>query len=204
MKMPLFPLNALVCPGGKLPLRIFETRYLDMVKHCLKTDTGFVVVMLKPNDHVDAEPQSEVGSLQKTTSNKIYRIGTLAHIIDFDQGDDGILNIVAEGRGQVSIAEPVKQSDGLWVGEVEPQSEEQFVALPGEYSELCSVLQALLQHPVIRDLNLNIDYEDGRQVGWRLTELLPFDNSQKQFLYEMSDPVSRLQRISDQLNVMMA
>ena len=204
MNVPLFPLNAIVCPGGKLPLRIFEPRYLDMVKHCLKNDSGFVVVLLKPNENEVEVPDPSRQPAGSQGTSKIYRIGTLVKIIDFDQGEDGILNIVTQGISQVSIAEPHKCDDGLWTGDIETQQEESFVALPGEYSELCSVLQALLQHPVIKELNLDIDYEDGRQVGWRLTELLPFDNSQKQYLYEMSDPVSRLQRISDQLNVMIA
>ena len=194
MKTPLFPLNTLVCPGGKLPLRVFEARYLDMVKRCLKEDTGFVVVMLKED-----EPGNELDQ-PDSASSQIYRVGTLAKIIDFDQDENGILCIVAEGQTRVRLEMPERQADGLWVGEVQALAEEAFFTLPEEFVELKSVLQALVQHPVVKELNMDIDYQDGRQVGWRLTELLPLDNSQKQYLYELEDPLYRLEKISDQLD----
>lgn len=211
MTTPLFPLNALVCPGGRLPLRIFEPRYLDMVKSCLRENKGFVVVMLKePGPEVEVlETQAEASQAKASESdsssnNRIYTVGTLVKIVDFDQGKDGILNIVTQGETRVDIKSAGKQSNGLWVGEVEPVEPESFVSLPDEFNELKSVLEALVQHPMVKDLNLDIDYQDGRQVGWRLTELLPFDNSQKQYLYELEDPIFRLEKISDQLDVMIA
>lgn len=198
MKTPLFPLNSLVCPGGKLPLRIFEPRYLDMVKRCLKDESGFVVVMLR-----EKEPGNELASKQSQTS-QIYRVGTLAHIIDFDQDEQGVLCVVAKGAQRVRIVNPERGEDGLWRGDIEPLAEEAFVELPDEFVELRSVLQALVKHPIVRDLNVEIDYSDGRQIGWRLTELLPFENAQKQYLYELEDPLFRLEKISDQLDVMIS
>ena len=205
MKTPLFPLNALVCPGGRLPLRIFEPRYLDMVRDCLRNETGFIVVMLKEGgtevEESAAKPSSENASVD---NDPIYTVGTRVRIIDFDQGSDGILGIVVEGKERVNILSAGKQENGLWVGEVEAADPETFVSLPDEFNELKSVLQALVQHPVVKDLNIDIDYADCRQIGWRLTELLPLDNSQKQYLYELEDPVYRLEKISDQLDVMIA
>lgn len=198
MKTPLFPLNTLVCPGGKLPLRVFEPRYLDMVKHCLKQDTGFVVVMLKVDEEGAGSDEGD------GASNQIYRVGTMAQIIDFDQDEDGILCVVAKGVSRVRLARPERRQDGLWVGEVETLAEEAFFTLPEEFVELKSVLQALVQHPVVKELNMDIDYQDGRQIGWRLTELLPLDNSQKQYLYELEDPLYRLEKISDQLDYMIS
>lgn len=198
MKTPLFPLNTLVCPGGKLPLRVFEPRYLDMVKHCLKQDTGFVVVMMKTDEN-GSEADSDGRS-----SSQIYRVGTMARIIDFDQDEDGILCVVAQGMSRVRLSRPERRPDGLWIGDVETLAEEAFFALPDEFVELKSVLQALVQHPVVKELNMDIDYRDGRQVGWRLTELLPLDNSQKQYLYELEDPLYRLEKISDQLDYMIS
>jgi len=192
MKTPLFPLNTLVCPGGKLPLRVFEPRYLDMVKRCLRSEEGFVVVMLK-------------GSSDETSvSSQIYRVGTLVKIIDFDQDEQGILCIVSEGMHRVKISDPECQDDGLWLGNISKFDEDKFVSLPDEFSELQSVLKALVQHPVVKELNMDIDYDDGRQIGWRLTELLPLDNSQKQYLYELQDPIRRLEKISDQLDIMVS
>jgi len=192
MKTPLFPLNTLVCPGGKLPLRVFDARYLDMVKRCLRSEEGFVVVMLK-------------GSSDETSvSSQIYRVGTLVKIIDFDQDEQGILCIVSEGISRVKISNPESQSDGLWLGNISKFKDDEFVSLPEEFSELQSVLKALVQHPVVKELNMDIDYDDGRQIGWRLTELLPLDNSQKQYLYELQDPILRLEKISDQLDIMVS
>ena len=190
MNMPLFPLNTLVCPGGKLPLRIFEPRYLDMLKACLKEESGFVIVMLKQGGEADGY------------ASRFYQVGTIVTIVDFDQCDDGILEITVEGQSRVHIPSFQCQADGLWCGDVDITMEESFVALPSEYLELKSVLQALVQHPVVKELNMDIDYGDGRQVGWRLTELLPLENAQKQCLFEMNDPIHRLEKISDQLDLM--
>ena len=189
MRVPLFPLNALVCPGGRLPLRVFEPRYLDMISRCLKEGTGFVVVMLR-EDESSAQP--------------FYDLGTYAQIVDFGQSEPGIINVTAEGESRVFIHKPERQEDGLWTAKIEPANGENFVSLPDQYVELKEVLQALVQHPTVEELKMDIDYKDGRQVGWRLTELLPLDNAQKQQLLEMVDPISRLECISDQLSEMMS
>jgi len=188
--VPLFPLNALVCPRGRIPLRVFETRYLDMVSSCLQRGSGFVIVMLRDGD--------EVGM----GTSQFYQVGTLVDIVDFGQTDQGILDITCEGLYRVNIHSARQRRDGLWVGQIERACEEDFVALPDEYEDLKAVLQALVQHPMVEGLNLEIDYQDGRQVGWRLTELLPLDNDQKQKLFEMNDTLSRLQTLSDQLSAM--
>lgn len=190
MKVPLFPLNALVCPGGRLPLRVFEARYLDMVSRCLKENVGFVVVMLREDDDMGEHP--------------FYDLGTYARIVDFGQSDPGIINITAEGESRVFIHQPERQEDGLWVANVEAGNGENFVDLPEQFVELKEVLQALVQHPMVEELKMDIDYQDGRQVGWRLTELLPLENAQKQQLLEMDDPIYRLACISDQLSDMMS
>lgn len=191
--VPLFPLNALVCPGGRLPLRVFEQRYLSMVSQCLRDDSGFVVVLLKPIGQREAQD----------AAHPFYRIGTLAHIVDFGHSQK-TLRITAEGQYRVKIVSARVREDGLWVGEVEATIEEDFVATPPRYEDLADVLKALVAHPMVEELNLAIDFADCRQVGWRLTELLPLEIAQKQNLLEMTDPVYRLQKISDQLIQLMA
>ncbi|KZZ05824.1 hypothetical protein A3744_15835, partial [Oleiphilus sp. HI0073] len=190
MNVPLFPLNAVLCPGGKLPLRVFEPRYLDMIKNCLKSDSGFVVVLLKSDS-----PES--------FGLPFYEQGTLAKIVDFDAGSDGVLHIIAEGRRAIRIVNADLAEDGLWRAEVSevgyPEEVAQNVPVPDKYEELRQVLKALVQHPSVNDLNLMIDFEDSQQVGFRLTELLPLENPQKQYLFELDDPIYRLQKISDQL-----
>ncbi len=188
--VPLFPLNALVCPGGRIPLRIFEARYLDMVSHCLKNDCGFVIVLLRE------------GAPYTQDESPFYAYGTYCRIVDFSKTDKGVLQITVEGERRVRIGQAQQQADGLWMGAIAPLKEADYIALPERYGELRDVLMALVQHPLIEELNLAIDYEDGRQVAWRLTELLPLDNREKQKLLEMDDTLHRLESISEQLLAM--
>jgi len=82
--VPLFPLHTVLFPGGPLPLRIFEARYLDMVSDCLKRDRGFGVVLI--------EQGREVGE-----AASCHEVGTLARIIDWDKRDHGLLEIICQG-----------------------------------------------------------------------------------------------------------
>ena len=84
MEVPIFPLNTVLFPGGPLPLRIFEPRYIDMVSHCMKTESPFGVLLIREG--------SEAG--QATT----FDIGTLARITDLYQGSDGLLGVTAIGE----------------------------------------------------------------------------------------------------------
>ena len=90
LSIPLFPLNAVLFPGGPLSLRIFEPRYLDMVSHCLKTDSAFGVCLIQ--DGKEAGPAAVPHS-----------IGTLARIIDWDKLPEGLLGIVVLGSHRFVI-----------------------------------------------------------------------------------------------------
>lgn len=189
MNVPLFPLNSIVLPRGRIPLQLFEPRYIDMLTRCLKEDRGFVVVLLREG--------GETGPVAA-----FYDIGTYVRIIDFQQLDNGLLGITVEGESKVSVVRSWQQEDGLNVGDVECLVEEAASEVPERYGELPSVLRALFRHPVIRDLNMAIDYDDARDVGWRLTELLPLDKQEKQKLVELQDPLERLDRLQGLLEAL--
>ncbi len=189
MNVPLFPLNSIVLPRGRIPLQLFEPRYIDMLTRCLKEDRGFVVVLLQ-----------EGGEAGRTAA--FYDIGTYVRIIDFQQLDNGLLGITVEGESKVSVVRSWQQEDGLNVGDVECLIEEAESEVPERFGELPSVLKALFRHPVIRDLNMDIDYGDARDVGWRLTELLPLDKQEKQKLVELQDPLERLSRLQGLLEAL--
>lgn len=189
MNVPLFPLNSVVLPGGRIPLQLFEPRYLDMLTRCLKEDRGFVIVLLREG--------VETGKVAA-----FYDIGTYVRIIDFKQLDSGLLGITVEGESKVSVVRSWQQEDGLNVGDVECLVAEDALMIPGHYAELPSVLKALFRHPVIRDLDMEVDYEDARDVGWRLTELLPLDKQEKQRLVELQDPLERLARLNGLLEAL--
>jgi len=90
MRLPLFPLSTVVLPDGLLPLRLFERRYIDMVKDCFKNDTGFGVCLIQEG--------KESGPVAKP-----YPMGTRVAIVDFDQGSDGLLHITAKGIEEFNV-----------------------------------------------------------------------------------------------------
>ncbi|MFE8072741.1 LON peptidase substrate-binding domain-containing protein [Marinobacteraceae bacterium S3BR75-40.1] len=182
MKVPLFPLNSIVLPKGRIPLQLFEPRYLDMLSSCLKEDRGFVVVLLRDDD-------------QRRGEEDFYDIGTYVRVIDFKPLESGMLGITVEGVSKAFVVKHWQADDGLFMGDVEWLVDEKATPMPGGEDELLSVLQALLKHPVVKDLGMEVDYEDSREVGWRLTELLPLDNQDKQRLAELTDPLERIDHL---------
>ncbi|SHK72501.1 hypothetical protein SAMN05216369_2895 [Marinobacter antarcticus] len=189
MKVPVFPLNSVVLPGGRIPLQLFEPRYIDMLTRCMKGDQGFVITLLR-----DGAETGRVASF--------YETGTYVRIIDFQQLDNGLLGITVEGEAKVSITRTWQQNDGLNLCEMVFLPVEVSGSIPTAFYELPSVLRALFRHPVIQELGMSVDYEDARDVSWRLTELLPLDKQEKQHLMEMQDPIARLSRLQGLLEAL--
>lgn len=188
--VPIFPLNSVILPGGRVPLQLFEPRYIDMVSRCLREDLGFVMALL------------ESGSESGLAPVRFSATGTRVRVVDFRKLENGLLGITVEGSEKVSVLRSWRQADGLNLGRVEPLPAEDRVALPEQFGELSEVLRALCEHPVIRDLDMSVDYSDARHVGWRLTELLPLDRKCKQELAGMQDPLERLGRLQTLLQTM--
>ena len=110
--LPVFPLNVPLMPGCIMPLQIFEKRYLDMVSHCMRTNTGFVVTLLKPG----SERQEVIRPNQTEEQDTLpfYNQGTLAQIVDFDQRDNGLLAITIEGKERRNLTQIDQSNSGLW------------------------------------------------------------------------------------------
>lgn len=178
---PLFPLRFVLCPGGPLPLRIFEPRYLDMVGRCLKSNSGFGVVAIRSG--------SEVGAAET------YDVGTLAEIVDWFQDESGLLGVTAMGRERFRIQSSRRQSDGLYVGEVETLPAEPRVPVPEEHRRIADLLRKLLERAGSRYRTIETDFDDSAWVGHRFIEILPLELDVKQSLLEMNDPVARLGRL---------
>lgn len=184
MKSPLFPLGSIVLPGGRIPLRLFERRYLDMLSHCMRQDEGFVIVLMRerqPDNRADVP---------------FHEVGTLVKVVDFSPLPDGLLGITVAGECKVRILRHWQEADGLNWGDIETLPAEDTVATPAHYLELENVLRALVQHPAVQALEMTIDYQDARDLGWRLTELLPLEIEQKQRLVACDDPLQRLAQIA--------
>jgi Lon protease-like protein len=187
IEIPLFPLRTVLFPGGTLPLRIFEPRYVDMIRWCMREGKGFGVVLLREgSDVLDAkDPDSKAEVAQ------IYDVGTQAHIIDFDQADNGLLGIVAQGGEKFSVIETEVARDGLIRAQVRLLSEP-AQSLSERYDPMVSVLRDLLAHPLIQELNPQVDFNEDRSVSHRVADLLPIAPEAKQWLLEMSAPDARL------------
>lgn len=184
MEIPLFPLNTVIFPGGMLPLRIFEPRYLDMVSNCLRADTGFGVCLIKSG--------RETGQPAET-----YGIGTLCKIVDWTTLPDGLLGVTVHGERKFSVLGSSVQPDHLLVGQVDLAPEETEKPLPPEFKPLSELLERIIAELGPPFSNLAGFYAQAGWVGARLTELLPLDLPVKQRLLEMDDPHARLAQLRE-------
>lgn len=191
-QLPLFPLRSVLFPGGVLPLRIFEPRYVDMISHCMRHGSGFGVVLIRigPEARLSAEE----------VQPEIFTVGTEARVVDFNQADNGLLGIVAHGYRKFVVHDTHEQSDHLLVGEVEFLPEEPMGDLLPEHDGLVAILQKLAEHPLVTKLDIQIEFEQAKSVSLRLADLLPIEPEIKQSLLQLRWPRERLtelQRIVD-------
>jgi len=185
--IPLFPLNAVLFPGGTLGLRIFEPRYLDMVRECTRMNQGFGVCLIMDGHEVGAPALPAA-------------VGTLARITDFDTLPDGLLGISAAGEARFRVLKTRVRNDGLVRGEVRFWPDEPKVPVPVEYALLPTILERLAEQASLPWRNGPRDrYDDAAWVGFRLAELLPLLASERQQLLEMTDPLERLAALRDAL-----
>ena len=182
-ELPLFPLNTVLFPGGPLPLRIFEQRYLDMVRHCMRHDHGFGVVLILRGREVGAAAETVV-------------IGTEARIVDFDRLEDGLLGISCIGQQRLRVVGTRHEPDGLLVGRVEDLPPDPSLAVPPEFSALADAARRVVTELGQVYQHVERHFDDASWVGFRLAEVLPVAMPDKQTLLEMSDPRRRLQRLS--------
>lgn len=175
-EIALFPLSSVLMPQARLPLQIFEQRYLDLVARCMRENEGFGVVWLKQGSEVSG------GSLDVPN---ISDVGTYGFIVDWDQLPNGLLGITIEGRQRFTVESVWRESDGLIKAEVAMQPAPEPATLPEQYEGLADVLRSLLRHPQIKQLNLPEHLKDGWTVGYQLGQLLPLDESIKHGLLGM-------------------
>lgn len=181
-ELPLFPLKTVLFPGGVLPLRIFETRYLDLVSRCMKTDSGFGVVTI----HAGNEAGGELVS--------IHPIGTLARIVDFDQTEDGLLGLTCLGVQRLRVVGHRIQPDNLLLGQVLWLPDDPVQPPLPSHEPLARVLRDLLENEELQRYArfLVPDWENAAWIGNRLTEILPLPLQIRQALLEMTEPRERL------------
>jgi uncharacterized protein len=181
--IPLFPLNTVLFPGGLLNLRVFEQRYLDLVRDCARSGAGFGICLILHGREA-GEPAVPAA------------IGTLAHIVDFYTQPDGLLGICVSGARRFRVERSRVRDNGLAHGEVEFWPEEPAVAMPPQFQLLATILERLFDQsrdPLGRCPRGN--YDDAGWVGFRLAEALPIDNRERQHLLQLGDPLERLEQL---------
>jgi len=179
LRIPIFPLNTVLFPGGLLPLKVFEARYMDMTRDCLKRDQPFGVCLIHEGSEVGA-PAVPQG------------IGCLAKILEWDMQQQGILNLKTRGSQRFRILERETSTQGLISADVELIPPEASVAVPEKFAPCARLLEIVVADqgkPVFAEPHA---FDDAAWVGYRLTEILPVPLLAKQKLLELTDSLARL------------
>ncbi|MDI1360659.1 LON peptidase substrate-binding domain-containing protein [Methylotenera sp.] len=194
--LPLFPLNLVICPGGLLPLRIFEVRYLDMVRNCLRNKSPFAVVTALPEGETDTQGNFPFAN-----------VGMLVNIVDADVTTVGLMMIRCVGQRRVNVESFKQQKDGLLIGEVSDIANDLESPIPEDLQMASIGLQRLLES--LTEENISIEnlpviepyqFEDASWVANRWVELLDLPLLQKQRLMQLDSPILRLELIHDILD----
>jgi Lon protease-like protein len=186
-ELPLFPLSTVLYPGGRLELRIFEPRYLDMVRECARSGSGFGVCLI-------------VRGAQAGAPALPASVGTVARIIDFSTLPDGLLGISARGAERFCVRQTRVRDNGLLVGAVEYLTPEALTPVPAQFGVLATILRRLAEQ-VGGELGAaeDLHFDNAGWVAWRLAEMLPLELDEHHQLLLDDDPVRRLGRLAEWL-----
>ena len=179
-QIALFPLKSVLFPKGRLPLQIFEQRYINMITQCLRKDEGFGVCLLKEGEEV-VKPGSK---------QQVHRVGTYAKVVDWDQLPNGLLGVTVEGAHKFNVLDCSYDENQLLIATVRfcdtDYVGEQPLEVSPQQEVLVDLVEQLASHPAYHDL---------RELGWRLSELVPLPLERKQALLELQDPYQRVEEI---------
>ncbi len=197
-EMPLFPLGAVLFPGGYLPLQIFEERYLDMVGRCLRKGLPFGVVSLTEGG--DVRKRGDAGHAPEIFKS----IGTMARITAWQSPHPGLIRIDCVGEQRFQVLGQRKLKHGLWLGDVERLAQDQVVAVPDDLVHVAQQLESLIQRmqaeassPQPLRATTPFAFDDCGWVANRWCELLPLPHAMKQNLLALDSPLVRLELIAD-------
>jgi Lon protease-like protein len=186
---PLFPLQAVLFPGGQLKLKVFEARYLDLMSECLRERTPFGVVALKSG--------SETG---RRGDVAFESVGTLAELIEVDSVEPNVLKVLCRGTTRFSTDSPAQRADGLWLAQTTALPDDAALAPDAALLEtvrgLATAIAALKRSsgaPFFEPYR----FDDAAWVGNRWCEILPIPQAAKQKLMELTDPMVRLRLVDD-------
>lgn len=186
VSLPLFPLHTVLVPGAALGLRIFERRYLDMIRDCGRSGSGFGVCLILDG--------TEAGAAALPAA-----FGTEALVEDFDTTPEGLLSLRVRGRRRFHVLRTRVRDTGLLVAEIEWREDDAVSPrLRPEHALLAELLRRILLQIASNHAEpAPMLFENAAWVGWRLAELLPLAMPQRQELLQLDDPHARLQRLLD-------
>lgn len=178
--IPIFPLNTVLYPGGMLPLKIFEQRYIEMTKACLRDERPFGVCLIREGSEVGIPAVPET-------------VGCLATIERWDMPQLGLFHLVARGGDRFRLLETSAAKNGLLSGTIERIAPE---APSAEVDPACrEVLKVIIERVGEASFPTPILLDDASWVGYRLAEVLPLDARIKQELLEINGAGERLKRL---------
>ena len=180
--LPLFPLGTVLFPEGVLPLRVFETRYVDMMRECMKLGRPFGVCLIKEGTEVGAPATP-------------HDVGCLASIVDFDMEQLGVINIVTRGAQRFRVLATRAQADGLVRATAEAIASDIQTAIPAQLGVCALTLRAILPNLPAGLIAEPHRFEDASWLSNRLAEILPIQTLAKQRLMELPDANARLEII---------
>ena len=178
--LPIFPLNTVLFPGGLLPLRIFEARYMDMARECMKRATPFGVCLIREGREVGSPAVPE-------------EVGCLAEILDWDMQELGLLQLRTRGGQRFRMRDHRVAEQGLIRATVALIADEPDAELPEQYGPCADLLRMVVADKSTAVFAEPHRFDDAAWVGYRLTEILPVPLAAKQKLLELDDSGSRLE-----------
>jgi Lon protease-like protein len=189
--LPLFPLHSIICPGGLMRLRIFEPRYLDMVKNCLRNNSAFCLVAAAPDNKL---PFASIGTVMKISHADVTTVG--------------LMMIDCIGQHRIKIHSFTQQADGLLIGDISDIANDCEIAIPDDLQILSTRLQNLIESfadqgvspsdiPIVKPYQ----YDDAAWVANRWVELLELPLLEKQRLMQLDSPIVRLELLHDLLDL---
>ena len=182
IEIPIFPLNTVLFPGGRLPLRIFEVRYVDMTKACIRDDSVFGVCQILDGGEVGAPAVAAP-------------LGCTARITEWDVPAAGLFNLVTRGERVFRILDQYVQPDGLIRAQVVVEEEREPRSLPPSHRMLSTMVGEIIDKIGRQHFEQPARLEDAQWVAYRLAEILPLSRDQKLQMLQERDPWALLEQV---------
>ncbi len=203
--LPLFPLGTVLFPGGSLPLRIFEVRYLDMIGKCHKAGAPFGVVSLTQGSEVQ-KPGAAAAATEAFAPEAFQSVGTLATITEYAAPQPGFMVVRCSGTQRFRIERRERLNYGLWIADVTRISDDAPLPIPPDLKPVADALDKVIISLKSRGVPQDqLPFQPPHQLddcAWvanRWCELLPLPPAQKQQLMALDNPLLRLELVGDVL-----